>query len=315
MRFIVIILLFVVVFTAWQNGHSDKSSSQQSASIERDTGEPVRPTRSFSDNPKPLVVEMSLTATKTFPPTIYGTTNLPDETKLVVTLMADRPCAPNCGAQANAVVRNKRFMVTPESIPNTFPVGPYTIDVTSFSDPQLANVQAVMGHRGENLRGPYAATLSEHKGQGWVPPSRNPSEFEKNVGVAVHYVQKITGIRKVAPPPYWQRVEADNGASFAIDVNSIARLPGRRVATPGTYVELNSMTSSQLREIEIGTRGIESATATICIVDNSSCMPWNFRIWRFDCEGHYADVNSGSDLMVAPERSVAGQLAAIACAV
>ena len=225
---------------------------------------------------------MSLTATKTFPPTIYGTTNLPDETKLVVTLTADRPCAPNCGAQANVIVRDKRFTVTHELLAGHLTPGPYKIEVISTVG-QPASVQAMIGRSGENLRGPYAATLSR---QGWVPPSPNPSEFEKSMGYEVHYVQKITGIKKVAPPPYWHRIEAANAASIAIDMNSISH--------------------------PFYTNG--SADATICIVDNNSCAPWNLRLWRFDCQGHYMDVNSGSDLMIAPERSVAGQLAAIACA-
>jgi hypothetical protein len=37
------------------------------------------------------------------------------------------------------------------------------------------------------------------------------------------------------------------------------------------------------------------------------------RRWRFDCNGHFMDVDGRGGMMAAPARSVAGRLAAIAC--
>src|SRR5262249_47788942 len=101
-------------------------------------------------------IEMSVAATPTNPPTITGTTNLPNGSLLMVSLLADRPCAPNCYAQAKTTVQNGRFTV-PFSI---IMMGPYTIDVLTPSL-QPTSVQAVIGRSGEHLGGPYVVTLSK----------------------------------------------------------------------------------------------------------------------------------------------------------
>jgi hypothetical protein len=54
------------------------------------------------------------------------------------------------------------------------------------------------------------------------------------------------------PKPNWKRVEADNGASYAIDLNSISR-------------------------------GSGNADAVICIVENDVCDIMNQRRWVFYC--------------------------------
>lgn len=81
----------------------------------------------------------------------------------------------------------------------------------------------------------------------------------------------------------WRRIEADNGAAFAIDMNSIQH------ATNG------------------------SAYAVMCILDNDQCAIPNMRRWLFDCHGHYMDTDSRGGMQMAPSRSVAGAMAAIAC--
>jgi hypothetical protein len=83
----------------------------------------------------------------------------------------------------------------------------------------------------------------------------------------------------------WKRFEADNGAAYVMDVNSISHMQ----TCAGC------------------------ADATICVVDNNQCIPPNMRAIRFDCRGHYIDIMSGSDLQMAPPRSVIGQMAAVAC--
>jgi len=81
----------------------------------------------------------------------------------------------------------------------------------------------------------------------------------------------------------WKRIEADNGAVFAIDLGSISH----------------------------NTNG--SAVAVMCIVDNDTCPPPNMSRLLFDCHGHYMDIDRGGSLLIAPPRSVAGQMAALAC--
>lgn len=82
----------------------------------------------------------------------------------------------------------------------------------------------------------------------------------------------------------WKRIEADNGAAFAIDLGSISH----------------------------NTNG--SAVAVICVVDNDTCIPPNISRLLFDCHGHYMDIDRGGSLTIAPPRSVVGQMAALACA-
>jgi hypothetical protein len=83
----------------------------------------------------------------------------------------------------------------------------------------------------------------------------------------------------------WRRVDADNGSAMAIDLNSISR---------PHY-----------------TNG--AADAIVCILDNDTCVLLNMRRWRFDCHGHFLDIDHGGGLLPAPPRSVAGALSAIAC--
>jgi hypothetical protein len=81
----------------------------------------------------------------------------------------------------------------------------------------------------------------------------------------------------------WKRLEADNGAAFAIDLNSISRFHN------GT------------------------AQAVTCVVDNNVCLPPNMsRLW-FDCRGHYRDIDRRGPTTIAPPRSVVGRMAEIAC--
>jgi hypothetical protein len=83
----------------------------------------------------------------------------------------------------------------------------------------------------------------------------------------------------------WRRMEADNGAAYAIDLSSISHL------------------------YQCG----GCADAVVCIVDSDRCPPQNMRRFRFDCHGHYMDIDGGRSLQMAPPRSVVGQMAALAC--
>jgi hypothetical protein len=85
----------------------------------------------------------------------------------------------------------------------------------------------------------------------------------------------------------WKRFEADNGQVFALDMNSISHLDGCGGC----------------------------ADAVMCIADNNQCLRPNMHLIRFDCHGHYIDTVSGTgNLLMAPARSVVGQMATIACA-
>jgi hypothetical protein len=86
--------------------------------------------------------------------------------------------------------------------------------------------------------------------------------------------------------PNWKRFEADNGAIYALDMNSISHLYYCGGCTD----------------------------VVVCIVDNNMCLPPNVRRFRFDCHGHYMDTtNGGGSMQIAPPRSVVGQMAALAC--
>ena len=98
-----------------------------------------------------------------------------------------------------------------------------------------------------------------------------------------------TAAAPAAPPnkSNWRKFEADNGAAFALDMNSIAHMH-----------YCNGCTD-----------------VVICILDNGQCGLQNMRRWRFDCHGHYMDFDNGGGVQLAPSRSVAGAMAAIACVV
>ena len=83
----------------------------------------------------------------------------------------------------------------------------------------------------------------------------------------------------------WRRIEADNGAVYALDMNSISH----------------------------NTNG--SAVAVMCTVDNDTCIPPNMSRLLFDCHGHYMDIDrGGSAMLIAAPRSVVGKMADLACA-
>jgi hypothetical protein len=85
--------------------------------------------------------------------TIQGRTNLPDGTEFIVTLMDPPGCQPHCGAaQAKSTVKAGQFHAGPFRIDP----GNYTLEITmDVAGGEPAEVQAVIGAHGENLRGPY----------------------------------------------------------------------------------------------------------------------------------------------------------------
>ena len=113
---------------------------------------------------------------------------------------------------------------------------------------------------------------------GWSPSSLPPAQLK--TCYALH--------RKVDPADYkpeWKRFEADNGAVFVLDMKSVSH---------PHYC-----------------RGC--ADAVMCTVDNNQCIPPNMTRIRFDCHGHYLNIDGGGELQMAPPRSVVGQMAVVAC--
>jgi hypothetical protein len=88
-----------------------------------------------------------------------------------------------------------------------------------------------------------------------------------------------------SPTQRWKRIDADNGSTMAIDLNSISHMSNANGATD----------------------------AIICYLDGNTCPLLNQRRWRFDCHGHFINIDGAGGLVVAPPQSVAGQLADIAC--
>jgi hypothetical protein len=86
------------------------------------------------------------------------------------------------------------------------------------------------------------------------------------------------------PVQIWKQIEADNGAIYAIDLNSISHNSNG----PGAF-------------------------AIICIMERNACPLMNMTRVVFDCQGKYTDVDHGNAIRLAPPRSVAGRLANIAC--
>lgn len=87
------------------------------------------------------------------------------------------------------------------------------------------------------------------------------------------------------PEEDWHVIEADNGARFGIEMNSITHDPSG------------------------------SASAAIYAIEGTRFNPHNLRRIVFDCtEGYYMDTGIGGRVHYAPPRSVIARLAEIACA-
>lgn len=85
--------------------------------------------------------------------------------------------------------------------------------------------------------------------------------------------------------PNWQSIEADNGAVYKVDLNSIS---------PYTNGTVDVLTYA---------------------VEGSDFIPENLRRLWFDCRGHFQDQTGGiGPTQFAPPRSIAGEIGAIACA-
>lgn len=85
----------------------------------------------------------------------------------------------------------------------------------------------------------------------------------------------------------WRTIEADNGAVTAVDMKSLVRN------------DLN-----------------HSAYVVAYVVEGDFFDPGNLRGFQFDCQGHFTILSAAgmSPLAYAPPRSVAAQIAALACA-
>jgi hypothetical protein len=115
---------------------------------------PSRETASADDrrNPRPVDAVIFATADRETLPTIFGVTNLPDDTKLLVSL---RRKEANYFAQANAVVLNGQFRsdrFTAAGKP--LPPGNYTLEILMpLAAVQTSSVQQIIGKEGERLTG------------------------------------------------------------------------------------------------------------------------------------------------------------------
>jgi hypothetical protein len=85
-------------------------------------------------------------------PTVVGLTNLPDDSKLLVTLSRKRA---NYSGQANATVKNGKFSAGPFSaFGKSVPPGDYEIEVVfPLAATQPAHVQRIVGSENEKLKG------------------------------------------------------------------------------------------------------------------------------------------------------------------
>jgi len=83
----------------------------------------------------------------------------------------------------------------------------------------------------------------------------------------------------------WRKIEADNGEVTKVDMNSIEHFNN-------------------------GTADVVKYT----YVPNTMFDPNSLVRLKFDCHGHYMNLDGGSLLLDAPPRSVVGEVAAIACA-
>jgi hypothetical protein len=82
----------------------------------------------------------------------------------------------------------------------------------------------------------------------------------------------------------WKTIQADNGSVFKVELNSITHFNNG------------------------------SADMVVYAVQSDAYDPRNLTRYIFDCHGHYMDTANMGTTLYAPPRSVAGQMANIACA-
>jgi len=126
-----------------------------------------------------LEAEIRLRTDGSQTPSVIGVTNLPDETKLLVSL---RRRVVNYNAQVNVTVQAGRFMTEPFSDDGqALPPGDYALEISMASaDVQSGNVQMVIGANGERLSGP----LVENTKFGNIVRSRSTIELDGNVSAS-----------------------------------------------------------------------------------------------------------------------------------
>lgn len=104
-------------------------------------------------------------------------------------------------------------------------------------------------------------------------------------GLVLTSLSSASAIAQQANGGNWQRVEADNGAVYQVDMSSIDR-------------------------IRNGT-----ATVRVWVVQGTNFNPRNLRWLWFDCRGAYRDISQAghASTLYAPPRSVIGRISGIAC--
>ena len=81
----------------------------------------------------------------------------------------------------------------------------------------------------------------------------------------------------------WQSISAANGAAFAVDPNSLSRLPNGNV------------------------------WIVLCVLDKGTCHAQNLSRFEFDCRGPYLEVDRRGPLQIVPPQSVVRRVAEVAC--
>lgn len=120
--------------------------------------------------PRTIVVQIEATATPGPQPNVTGRTNLPDGTRISISMRPPFPaCTPRCGhATIDTEVKDGQFRVGPFTSRNSrqpyiggdlnLDQGIYNITVTTTWD-QPERVAAVIGKDGERLEGRFVKTM------------------------------------------------------------------------------------------------------------------------------------------------------------
>lgn len=155
-------------------------------------------------------------------PVIEGTTNLPDGTKLIVSLKTPAPCRPDCQyMQSESTVKNGRFIAGQfesqfglEHIFSSYDPGlvrdggmvrfqdhrlvpgTYTLEITTpMAELEPDEVRAIIGPQGENLKGPHVKWLVPNGGYKHLSEI-DPGQIHAAVGPLVHYITRIAILPK-----------------------------------------------------------------------------------------------------------------------
>ncbi|MGL5168977.1 MAG: hypothetical protein ACRC9K_24110 [Afipia sp.] len=277
-----------------------------------------------------LSVTMLVEGSGQLPAALIGRTNLPDGSRLTVSLKRlEPPCDSNCGLTIPSLaVSGGAFLVADQATLKQVGPGKFQVEVVAQGAGQPESVAAVIGKLGEKLRGPFIVTTDApgSYSPATFPRPSSPSMGEKVLGLMVRYVQ-IVDLDETSrrPAGVGQAKSSAKGAANSFDPASCRGLRSNLPvvyqdrcrsldAQNGAYTPdwrpLGATSKIDMNSILRSTGGAE---VVIYTGGGNSYDPRLEQKLIFDCVGHYLVAGAGITTLDALPGTIAGRASAIAC--